>query len=366
MGQGLLHDILELGVQSNASDWHIKENSPVNLRIEGKLVDTDFVPDTDLMKNLIQELAKGEDELLSKFYKTGDLDISYVEENVGRFRVNVHMQRGGSAITMRHVKSKIMNFEELGLPSIIREIAEEARGIVIICGTTGSGKSTTLAAMLEHINMTQRKHIITVEDPIEYEFFDKKSFFEQREVGLDTSSFYSALVHALRQDPDIIMVGEMRDKESFEAALQAADTGHMVLTTLHSSNASQAVNRILDFYEHAEQAPIRDALALNLKATISQRLLQRAFGGGVVPAIEIMINTPMVRKLLQENHLDKLSQAIGSKTEGMQSFNHSLLELINSGDITEEDALIASSNPEALKMNLQGIFLDSESHILNN
>jgi twitching motility protein PilT len=364
MAVSILSEVLAEGVASKASDWHIKENSPINLRIQGAMVDTGVVPDSDLMDQIVKQLAP--EKLLDIFYRTGDLDISYVEDNVGRFRVNIHRQRGMTAITMRHVKTKIMSFEELSIPPIVRQLAENSRGIVIVSGTTGSGKSTTLASMLQHINNTTRKHIITVEDPIEYEFYDNKSFFEQREVGLDTDSFSSALIHALRQDPDIIMVGEMRDVSSFGAALQAADTGHMVLTTLHSSNASQAINRILDFYPASEQAPIREALAVNLKAIISQRLLPRALGGGVVPAIEVMINTPIVRKILEKNVIEKLPMAVEAGGEfGMQSFNKSLLKLVNEGLITEEVALDAASNPESLKMNMKGIFLDSDKHILN-
>ncbi len=365
MAESLLREVLAAGVKSKASDWHVKEDAPIALRIDGELVDTDMVPDHEFMERVIHGMAGG--DMLEEFFKTGDMDLSFVEDNVGRFRVNVHKQRGAYSMTLRHVKNKIMNYEQLGLPPIIQKLSEQDRGIILITGTTGSGKSTTLASMLEHINLTRRRHIITIEDPVEYEFFDKKSFFEQREVGIDTISFKSALRHALRQDPDIIMVGEMRDKESFEAALQAADTGHLVMTTLHSSNASQTINRILDFYEYAEQGPIREALALNLCATISQRLLPRAFGGGVVPAVEVMINTPVVRKLLMENKLDKLTAAIDTgKGEGMQSFNRSLLELVNEGLITEEDAFTASSNKEALKMNLEGIFLDSDKQIIGS
>ena len=367
MAYGILHEVLALGVNSNASDWHIKEHSPVNLRIEGKMVATDLTPDNELMLKIIDEMIDGDERKKKKFFDTGDIDLSYVEEDVGRFRVNIHRQRGNHGITMRHVKTRIRTFEELAVPPFLRKLADSERGIIIISGTTGSGKSTTLAAMLDHINQSMRKHIITVEDPIEYEFFDKQSFFEQREVGLDTITFYSALTHALRQDPDVIMVGEMRDKESFEAALQAADTGHLVLTTLHSSTASQAVNRILDFYEFAEQGPIRDALALNLRAIVAQRLIPKAFGGGVVPAVEIMINTAIIRKLLEDNRLENLAEAIEvSQDEGVQSFNKCLYNLVNNGDITEEDAMLAASNPDALKMRLKGIMLDSsQSGILN-
>ncbi|OGV45801.1 MAG: twitching motility protein [Lentisphaerae bacterium GWF2_44_16] len=365
MAESLLHEVLALGVNSKASDWHVKENSPVTLRISGNLVDTDLVPDRELMERIIQEMIP--QEFMKKFVETGDVDASYVEDNVGRFRVNIHRQRAMYCIAMRHVKTEIMNFEQLGLPPAVKSIADAVRGVIIISGTTGSGKSTSLASMIEHINMNSRKHIITIEDPIEYEFFDKKSFIEQREIGLDSISFYSALVHALRQDPDVIMVGEMRDRESFEAALQAADTGHLVLTTLHSSNASQAINRILDFFPHEEHRAIREALSLNLKAVIAQRLMPRAIGGGVIPAVEIMTNTPMVRKLLEDNKLDKLALAVeGGGDSGMQSFNQALFKLINAGEITVEDAMLAATNPESLKMNLKGIFLDTSNQIIDS
>jgi len=253
----------------------------------------------------------------------------------------------------------------LGLPTQIRKLAELERGIVFITGTTGSGKSTTLASVIESINQTQKKHIITIEDPIEYEFADKKSFIEQREVGLDTVSFDSAFIHSLRQDPDIIVVGEMRSRESFDAALKAADTGHLIFSTLHTRNAAQSVIRILDFYESSEHPSIRQALGSSLAAIISQRLIARAAGDGIIPAVEIMFNNAIVESLLRENKLDKLSPAIeGSRGEGMQSFNQALTELVDKGLISEDDALKNSDNPEALKMYLKGVFLGSESKIL--
>jgi len=363
MAVSVIHDLLELGVNSNASDWHIKEGHTVVLRIDGNLVDTDFVPDAECVDKILEQLTS--EELRERYYETGDLDVSYVEDKVGRFRVNVHKQRGRPCFTLRHVKTKIMHLDELGTPPILEKIAEQPRGIVIVGGTTGSGKSTTLAGMLEHVNLNFRRHCVTIEDPIEYEFEDKKSVFEQREVGLDTKSFQAALTHVLRQDPDIIMVGEMRDRESFDAALQAADTGHLVLTTLHATTASQSIKRILDFYDHVEQSSIRMALSINLHAIICQRLLPKAFGGGVVPAVEVMINTPMVRKLLEKDQLDKLPAAVETgRDDGMQSFNQSLLKLVNEGLVTEEDALAAASNPDALRMNLQGIELNTSSQIL--
>ncbi|QSH40520.1 PilT/PilU family type 4a pilus ATPase [Lentisphaerota bacterium ZTH] len=364
MAKTLLGNVLEKAVTSDASDVHIKEGSPVAFRIDGDIITSDYIPDAEMLERFMRQVAS--DKQVESFHKTGDLDISHYEDGIGRFRINVHRQRGLICLNARWVKNRIMTFEQLGLPSIMCQISEYPRGIVILTGTTGSGKSTTLAAMLEHVNQTMAKHIITIEDPIEYEFQDDVSFFEQREVGIDTISFASALKHSLRQDPDIIMVGEMRDKTSFEAALQAADTGHLVMTTLHASNAAQTINRILDFYEKAEQDPIREALANNLAAVISQRLLPRAMGSGRVPANEIMINSPIITKLLQENRLDKLSGAVAAgNSYGMMTFNQCLLKHVDDGLISEEDALEASDNPEALKMNFEGIFLSAgDSKIL--
>lgn len=354
----VFRQILAQCVENKASDVHIKEGAGVSLRIAGSLVPLDFVPGRQFMEEVINEITSPEQKRM--YAETGDTDLSYSpNKTIGRFRVNIHKQRALHAMTMRHVKNKIMSIEELSLPPILRNLAEAKRGIIIVCGTTGSGKSTTLAAMLQHVNEKFPYHIITIEDPIEYEFRDEMSMFEQREVGLDTNSFESALVHALRQDPDIIMVGEMRDKASFESALQAADTGHMVLSTLHATNASQAINRILDFYPKAEQDSIREALALNLRATIAQRLLPKALGGGVVPVNEIMINNPIIEKYIRDNELDRLSDTIkAGKEEGMISFNASLLERINNGEISEEVGLEASSEPDALRMNLKGIFVN--------
>ena len=362
----MLHDILAEGVKAGASDVHIKEGSPIRFRLDGSLVDCNFAPDREFMDAVIGEMVREPDKL-HFLSQEGDLDLSFVEDEVGRFRVNIHHERGGKCLTMRHVKSRILNIEELNLPPVMHEIADLPRGIIILSGTTGSGKSTTMASMLQLMNHKFSRHVITIEDPIEYEFSDDKCFFEQREVGIDTVSFRSALKHALRQDPDVIMVGEMRDKESFEAALQAADTGHLVLTTLHASTAPQTVNRILDFYESAEQGPIREALAINLRAIIAQRLLPKAFGGGVVPTVEVMLNSASIRKMMLENELDKLPTLIEASTnEGMQSFNQSLYRLVNAGMITEEDALTASSNPDQLKMNFKGIFLSADNRIVGS
>jgi len=364
MAMSCLHDVLEMGVEAGASDWHVRQDSTVVLRVDGQLTEIEgFLPDQTFLEQLIQQICT--EKNLKTFDEHGDADFAHQEDDVGRFRVNLHRQRGLISLTYRHIKAKVPNVAQLGLPPVIKEIAEAERGIILVTGTTGSGKSTTLAAMLEHMNTNLSRHIITIEDPIEYHFLDTNCIFEQREVGPDCSSYDSALIHALRQDPDVIVVGEMRNRQTFDTALTAADTGHMVMSTLHTSNASQSVQRILDFYDETERDQIRMSLAQNLHAIISQRLVPKASGSGVVPANEIMIRTPIIRKLLEEDKIDKLASAIeAGERDGMMSFNQCLLKLVNDGHITEELALEKATNPEQLQMNLKGIFLSSGSAIL--
>ena len=265
---------------------------------------------------------------------------------------------------MRYVKTHVPSFEELGLLPQIRKIAEAPRGIVLVAGSTGSGKSTTLAAMIEHINGNYKKHVITLEDPIEFVFEDNQSVIEQREVGLDTLSFHHALKHVLRQDPDIIMVGEMRDSTSFAAAMSAADTGHLVLSTLHTTNASQSITRILDFFDANEREQVRRQLAGTLQAVICQRMVP-TIAGKMTPALEIMINTGTVKKLIEENRLDKLAVAIETGTDdGMLNFNQALFTLVKQGIVSEKEALAKATNAQALEMNFKGIFLDEGRRIL--
>ena len=354
----IFHQILGQCVEHGASDVLLKEDAAANLHMAGSLYPVDFVTTHEFLDTLLHEIMDA--RMMKEYDQNGDADFSYCVEELGRFRINAHKQRGMHGVTLRYVKSKISSIEELSLPPVLRSIAETPRGIILVCGTTGSGKSTTLAAMIQHINEKFTKHIITIEDPIEYEFRDGKSFVEQREVGLDCPSFYSALTHAMRQAPDVIMVGEMRDKESFEAALQAADTGHMVISTVHAADASQVVGRILDLYPIQEQDTILESLASNLKATVAQRLLPKALGKGVVPVVEVMICDPVVQRYISKKEFEKLPEAMESAREaGMQTFNMAILDRINNGEITEEVGLAASSSPTALKMNLKGIFLNS-------
>jgi len=258
----------------------------------------------------------------------------------------------------------VPSFEGLGLLPQIKRIAESPRGIVLLAGSTGCGKSTTLAAMIEHINSNFKKHVITLEDPIEYVFEDNQSIIEQREIGLDTLSYHHALIHVLRQDPDIIMIGEMRDDISFTAAMSAADTGHLVLSTVHTTNASQSIHRILDFFKAEEREQVRRQLVGSLRAVVCQRMVG-TMEGKLVPAFEILLDTPLVRKLIEENRLDKLAAAIETGVEdGMVSFNQSLFNLVKAGRVTEKEALSKASNPQALEMNFKGIFLDEGRRIL--
>jgi len=361
--RSVMHDILATGVEAGASDWHIREGSSVGLRVDGRLVEIDFVTTREFLDEAMAQLTN--ENQMATYERTGDSDFAFAEEDVGRFRANLHKQRGLMSLTLRHVKSKVPDASKLGLPRIVLKIAENKNGIIFVTGTTGSGKSTTLGCMIEHQNSNFTRHIITIEDPIEYAFVDKNSIIEQREVGLDCITFDSALIHALRQDPDVIIVGEMRNKDTFETALHAAETGHLVMTTLHTQDAAQSVYRILDMYPHEEREAVRKSLAKSLRAIISQRLVPRATGQGVVPAVDILINVPIVRKLIQDGRLDKLGLAIeGGAEDGMVSLNRCLLGLINDGIITEEAGLATSDNAEALQMNLRGIFLSDGGGII--
>jgi twitching motility protein PilT len=359
----LFKKICSAAVQAGASDIHLKVDAPVILRINRQLIAIECpFPTLEWIGNVLQHVIPP--HARAKFEEDREIDFSYYLPGVGRYRTNVFQQRGTFAISMRYVKTKVPSFEELQLPLQIKTIAEAPRGIVLLAGTTGCGKSTTLAAMIEHVNENFKKHIITLEDPIEYVFEDNQSVIEQREIGLDTKTFTHGLKHMLRQDPDIIMIGEMRDSTSFTAAISAADTGHLVLSTIHTTNASQSVGRILDFFIPEERDQIRRQLASTLKAVICQRMVTTV-QGSVTPAVEILINTPTVKKLIEEDRLETLSAAIETGGEdGMQNFNQHLLQLVQAGQVTEKEALAKATNPQALEMNLRGIFLSTGHRIL--
>jgi twitching motility protein PilT len=359
----LFQRILKTAMEGGASDVHLKVGGPVIFRIHRQLVAIECpLPTEEWINKIVEAVTPA--HLRGRIADEREADFSYFVPGIGRFRTNLFQQRGQWCLAMRHVKTHVPSFAELGLLEQIKRIAESPRGIVLLAGSTGCGKSTTLAAMIEHINANFKKHIITMEDPIEYVFEDNQCVVEQREVGLDTLSFHHALKHVLRQDPDIIMIGEMRDALSFTAAMSAADTGHLVLSTLHTTNAAQSVNRILDFFKADEREQIRRQLAGTLQAVVCQRMTNTV-AGGMTPALEIMINTATVKKLIEENRLDKLPAAIETgNDDGMINFNQALFQLVKQGRVSEQEALSKASNPQALEMNFKGIFLDEGRRIL--
>jgi twitching motility protein PilT len=299
------------------------------------------------------------------FEKNMEVDFAWNLNDQTRFRVNLFHSGGERALVMRYVKNAVQTFETLNLPDILAKVAMLRRGIVLLAGTTGSGKSTTLGAMINYINDREFRRIITVEDPIEYLFQDNKSVISQREVEFDTATFQSGLRAAMRQDPDVIMVGEIRDRNSVETAITAAETGHLIFSTVHAESSVQGVQRILDMFPSTERHQIRLAIAQTLRAIICQRLVP-GVNGKVRPALEILRTNSLVRKLIIEEKPDKLQICIeGGEEEGMISFNQSLYKMVKNGEISDEIALEHASNPEALQMNLRGIFLDSGKRIVN-
>ncbi|MGO8838491.1 MAG: type IV pilus twitching motility protein PilT [Limisphaerales bacterium] len=360
----LFQRILKTAIEGGASDVHLKIGTPVIFRINRELIAVDSPhPTQEWMGKIIEAVTPV--HLKKRLDEEREIDFSYFVPGVGRFRTNMYQQRGQWCLAMRFVKTIVPSFEELGLLPQVQKIAESPRGVVLVAGATGCGKSTTLAAMIEHINNNFKRHIITLEDPIEYVFEDNQSVIEQREVGLDTLSFHHALRNVLRQDPDIVMIGEMRDDVSFSAAMSAADTGHLVLSTLHTTNASQSITRVLEFFKADEREQIRRQIAATLRAVICQRMVG-TMDGKSTPALEILINTPMVRKLLEDNRLDKLPAAIEtSQDDGMLTFNQALFDLVKAGRVTEKEAMSKATNPQALEMNFKGIFLDEGRRIIS-
>jgi len=311
------------------------------------------------MMDIILDIMLNEDQK-QYFVKRGEVDVSYTEKGVGRFRVNIFRQRGYISIVMRRIKTTIQTFEQLHLPPAMVTFAEMQRGLVLLTGTTGSGKTTTLASIVDYINRRRKCHIVTIEDPIEYLHQDRKALISQREIAMDTRDFSSALKAMMRQDPDVILVGEMRDLETFQAAISAAETGHLVFTTLHTTNVVQTIDRIIDLFPSTHHDQIRSQLSLNLRGIMCMRLLPRADGIGRVPTCEVLVVNPAARMIIKENRILQLDTVIASGREaGMQSFNDSLHDLIKSGLITKEVGMDISDNPEDLNMLLQGIRLSS-------
>ena len=354
--------ILQGAVEARASDIHLKIGAPVIFRIAGELVEVDAPrPKAEWMEAVLAQIVPA--HLRARLKEEHEIDFAHAPA-VGRFRVNVFQQRGGYVLALRLVKSAIQTFAQLHLPDTVRHISEAPSGIVLITGATGSGKSTTLAAMIDHINATSRKHILTLEDPIEFLFEDKQSVIEQREVGLDTATFATGLKNVLWQDPDVLVIGEMRDAASVVAAMSAANIGHLVITTLHTVDAAKSVQRLLEFFPADEREQARQQFASTLRAVVCQRLV-RTPAAGLWPALEILTNNAAVTKLIHTGTLEKLPAAIElGGSEGMQTFNMALHELVTAGHISQTEALASSPNPEALKMRFQGVMLNETRRIL--
>jgi twitching motility protein PilT len=359
-----LNQILLEALSQEASDVHIKVGSPPILRVNGSLKAWNKLKPFD--HNEVSKMAFGlmNDWQKERFIKNREVDMGYEVYGLGRFRVNVFQQRGKIRIALRIVPYQIKTLPELHLPPVLKDICLEQRGLILVTGTTGSGKSTTLASMIDIINANRNCHIITVEDPIEFIHEDKKSIIDQREIGSDTSTFSSALRVALRQDPDVILVGEMRDFETIETALTAAETGHLVMSTLHTLNATETITRIISVFPPYHQKQVRLQLAAVLKGVISQRLVPRADGVGRVPAVEVLISTARVRECITEkDKTNEINDAIakGQTAYGMQSFDQSLMFLMKEGLITYEEALKHCTNPDDFSLRVKGILATSDT-----
>ena len=353
------HEMLRKMVIERASDLFIKVGGPPSLRIDGSIqfLDTDEISPQDTQE--IFEIV--EDARRDPLPRALEIDTAYELPGIGRFRVNIFRQRGQMGFVFRHIVSAIPGFKELALPEeILGKLASKTRGLVLVTGNTGSGKSTTLASMINYINERHNRHVITVEDPIEFIFRDAKSIIDQREVGIDTESFPMALKHALRQSPDVILIGEMRDRETMEAAISAAETGHLVFSTLHTINATQTVERIINYFPPHQHQLIRLQLSLLLEGVVAQRLVPKKHGKGRVPALEMMVNSPTIKDLLQSGRTPELYNAIkDGEYFGCVTFNQSIKRLYQSDIVSLEDAMAAADQPEELKLELKGVYKGS-------
>ncbi|UCD04837.1 MAG: PilT/PilU family type 4a pilus ATPase [candidate division WOR-3 bacterium] len=352
-----LKTLLEKMVKVNASDIHLKAGSPPVFRVDGKLAEEkgeSLTPES--LKAMAYQIMTPTQQQM--FERMKEMDFAIGVRGVGRFRVNVFLQRGSIAIAMRAIPMSVRRIEELNLPTILKDLSLKPRGMILCTGTTGSGKSTTLAAMIEHVNENVARHIITIEDPIEYLFRDNLSIVCQREVLMDTVSFSVALKHIMRQDPDVILIGEIRDRETMDVALKAADTGHLVLSTLHTLNATETINRIISFYPPHQHQHVRVLLAATLIGVISLRLLPRADGKGRIPAVEVLVATPTVKDYLMDPVKTLLIQSViedGVGQYGMQTFDQAIFKLYKDGLISYDDAIQAVTNPDEFKLRLVGI-----------
>lgn len=353
-----IDDLLRIAMERKASDLHLKVGNYPHIRVDGELVPLTDQPRISAEDMLNMAFSMMSNRQKQKFKEQAELDMAYGVAGLGRFRVNVFQQRGNVGLVLRVIPTKIRALDELYMPKIVEQICDEQRGMVLVTGVTGSGKSTTLAAMIDRINSTRPEHIITIEDPIEFLHRDKKGFVNQREVEVDTPSFGSALRASLRQDPDTILVGEMRDLETIQTALHAAETGHLVFSTLHTLDAVETINRIIAVFPPPEQKQIRLQLAAVLKSVISQRLVRRADGTGRVPAVEVLMTTAYIKECIitpEKTRMIKEALQAGTSQYGMQTFDQSLYDLYTQGLIAYETALENASNPDDFKLRVQGI-----------
>ena len=359
-----INEILKTAMARGASDVHLRVGIPPMLRIQGN-----FQPLRDYNRLTPEDTAQFAASMMNraqkeKFAQTMELDMAYGVRGLGRFRVNIFRQRMTLGLVMRTISSKIMSFADLNLPPVLEKIANENRGLVVVTGTTGSGKSTTLAAIIDQINSTRSAHILTIEDPIEFMHRDKRCVITQREVGTDTRGYAAALKSALRQDPDVILVGEIRDVETMEISLEAADTGHLVMSTLHTMNCAETITRMVSMFPPHHQDGVRLRLGSVLRGVISQRLVPKADGKGRVPALEVMVNTGRIREYIENKERNKeITDALarGAATYGTQTFDQSLFGHYKSGNITYEEALKFASNPDDFALRVSGVVSSNDS-----
>jgi twitching motility protein PilT len=345
-----LHQLLKILVESNGSDLHITTNSPPQIRVDGKLTPMDFPPMNQVeTKQLCYSVLT--DSQKHKFEEENELDLSFGVKGLSRFRGNIFVQRGAVAGVFRVIPYKIMTFEELNLPPVVPELAAKSRGLILVTGPTGSGKSTTLASIIDYININRHEHIVTIEDPIEYLHPHKGCLVNQREVGADTKGFKNALRYVLRQDPDVVLVGELRDLETIEAALTLSETGHLCLATLHTNSCVQTMNRIIDVFPPYQQSQIRAQLSFVLEGVISQLLIPKLNAKGRSMALEIMVPNPAIRNLIREDKIHQIysQMQVGQDKFGMQTMNQALFSLHQKRQISLEDAIGRSQDPEELK-----------------
>jgi twitching motility protein PilT len=358
-----INDLLKIAVERRASDLHLKVGSHPIIRVDGELqplVDQKRLMQEDTVTMAFSIMNARQKQ---RFKEDLDLDIAYSVPGLGRFRCNVFQQRGSVGLVLRVIPAGIQSLRELMLPPVLERVCESRRGLILCTGTTGSGKSTTLASMIDHVNRRRTEHIVTIEDPIEFLHRDKKSIVNQREVDVDARGFAVSLRSALRQDPDVILVGEMRDHETIETALLAAETGHLVLSSLHTVDAAETINRIISVFPPHQQKQIRIQLAQVLQAVISLRLVPRADGTGRVPAVEVMIATPYIRECIENKERTKYIReqiSLGTSQYGMQTFDQSLYQLYKSGLISLDEALRRASNPDEFRLKIQGVQFTSD------